>query len=177
MTVGCGSGEAEFARGDGAVEREGCAGDGAGAERAEVHARAGVGEAGEIALDHADVGEEPVGDQDRLGALQVGVGGHDRFAGCRSARSMRASAQCFEAVERGVDGVAHEEAHVGGDLLVAAAAGVELQGEVADVLRQQSSEKWWMSSALGASVASAGLSVVSARTWSRPASMVAVRPR
>ncbi len=33
---------------------------------------------------------------------------------------------------RGVDGVADEEAHVGGDLLVAAAAGVELEGEGAD---------------------------------------------
>jgi hypothetical protein len=38
------------------------------------------------------------------------------------------AAPCGEAGEGGVDGVAHEEAHVGGDLLVAAAAGVELEG-------------------------------------------------
>ncbi len=38
-----------------------------------------------------------------------------------------------EAVERVVDGVADEEPHVGGDLLVAAAAGVELECEVADL--------------------------------------------
>ena len=37
-----------------------------------------------------------------------------------------------EAEECGVDGLADEEAHVGGDLLVAAAAGVELEGEGAD---------------------------------------------
>ena len=33
-----------------------------------------------------------------------------------------------------VDGVADEETHVGRDLLIAAAAGVELEGEVADLL-------------------------------------------
>ena len=37
-----------------------------------------------------------------------------------------------EAASGVVDGVADEEAHVGGDLFVAAAAGVELEGEVAD---------------------------------------------
>ena len=40
------------------------------------------------------------------------------------------------AFERVVDSFADEEAHVGGDLLVAAAAGVELEGEVADLLGQ-----------------------------------------
>ena len=49
-----------------------------------------------------------------------------------------------------VDGLADEEAHVGGDLLVAAAAGVELEGERADDLGElASSTKWWMSSACG----------------------------
>ena len=42
-------------------------------------------------------------------------------------------APCGEAGEGVVDGGADEEAHVGGDLLVAAAAGVELEGEVADL--------------------------------------------
>ncbi len=42
-------------------------------------------------------------------------------------------APCGEAFERVVDGFADEEAHVGGDLFVAAAAGVELEGEVADL--------------------------------------------
>ena len=59
--VGGRGGEGEGVGGDGAVEGEGCAGDCAGAEGTEVHAGAGVGEAGEVALDHADVGEEPVG--------------------------------------------------------------------------------------------------------------------
>ena len=50
--VGRGGVEVEGVGGDGAVEGEGCAGDGSGAEGAEVHALAGVGEAGEVALDH-----------------------------------------------------------------------------------------------------------------------------
>ena len=81
MRVGGWGGEAEGAGGDGAVEGEGCAGYGSAAEGAEVHAGAGVGEAGEVALDHADVGEEPVGDEDRFGALEVGVAGHGVLAG------------------------------------------------------------------------------------------------
>ncbi len=50
-----------------------------------------------------------------------------------SARSMRALRHAVRPVEGVVDGFADEEAHVGGDLLVAAAAGVELEGEVADL--------------------------------------------
>ncbi len=130
--VGRGGVEVEGAGGDGAVEGEGCACDGSGAERAEVHALAGVGEAGGVALDHADVGEEPVGYEDGLGALEVGVGGHDGFA-CGFGEVDEGFAPCGEASEGVVDGFADEEAHVSGDLLVAAAAGVELEGEVADL--------------------------------------------
>ena len=50
-----------------------------------------------------------------------------------SARSMRALRHSARPVEGVVDGGADEEAHVGGDLLVAAAAGVEFEGEVADL--------------------------------------------
>src|ERR1700748_2369747 len=65
----------------GAVKSEGCAGDGSGAEGAEVHARAGVGEARIVALEHGDVSEQPVRDEDGFGALEVGVAGHDGGAG------------------------------------------------------------------------------------------------
>ena len=75
--VGGGRGEAEGLRGDGAVEGEGGAGDGSAAERAEIHASARGLEAVDVALEHADVGEEPVGDEDGFGALEVGVAGHD----------------------------------------------------------------------------------------------------
>ena len=114
------------------VKREGGAGDGSGAERAEVHAGAGVGEAGEVAVEHGDVGQQPMGDQDGLRALEVGVAGHDGLAG-GFGQVEQGFGPGAEAGEDLVDGVAHEEAHVGGDLLVAAAAGVELEGERADL--------------------------------------------
>ena len=50
-----------------------------------------------------------------------------------SARSMRDLRHAARPVEGLIDGFADEEAHVGGDLLVAAAAGVELEGEIADL--------------------------------------------
>ncbi len=115
-----------------AIEAEGCAGDSTGAEGAEVHAAACVEEAGVVTFEHGDVGEEPVGYEDGFGALEMGVAGHDGFAG--SFGEVDEGATPFvEAVECVVDGGANEETHVGGDLLVAASAGVELEGEVADL--------------------------------------------
>ena len=75
-----------------------------------------------------------MGDEDWLGALEVGIAGHDVLA-CGFGEGDESFAPVAETEEGGVDGVAHEEAHVGGDLLIAAAAGVELEGEVADILR------------------------------------------
>ena len=72
--------EEEFAGGEGAVECERCAGDRTGAERAQVHAPACIGKAAAIAKDHLDIGEKPVRDKHRFGALQVRVAGHDRVA-------------------------------------------------------------------------------------------------
>ena len=125
--IGGGGGEAEFACGDGAVEREGRAGDGSGAERAEIHAGACVGEAAEVALEHGNIGKQPVGDQDRLGALEMGVAGHHLVAGLLG-EVEEGFGPGLEAGEDFVDRVADEEAHVSRDLLVAAAAGVQLEG-------------------------------------------------
>ena len=99
---------------------------------AEVHAGAGVGEAREVALEHGDVGEQPVGDEDWLGALEVGVAGHDVF-GVGFGEGDEGVGPFDEAARGAVDGVADEETHVGGDLFVARAAGVELEGEGADL--------------------------------------------
>jgi hypothetical protein len=73
-----------------------------------------------------------VGYEDGFGALEVGVGGHDSFA-CALGKVDEGFAPCGEASEGVVDGGADEEAHVGGDLFVAAAAGVELEGERTDL--------------------------------------------
>ena len=134
--VGRGRGKAQLARGDGAVQCEGCAGNCAGAERAEVEARTAIGEARGIAQNHFNVGEQPVGHVDRLGALQVRVAGHEGVAGVFGEldQRLRPGGQRGDVV---VDLRADVEAEVGGDLLVAAAAGVQLETERADALDQR----------------------------------------
>ena len=72
-----------------------------------------------------------MGDEDGFGALEVGVGGHDGVAR-GFACSTSAVAHAAMCAEQDVDRSADEEPEVGGDLLVAAAAGVELEAEVAD---------------------------------------------
>ena len=85
-----------------------------------------------VAQKHLDVGEKPVGDEDGFGALQVGVGGHGGFAGGGCLREERlAPTRRVDSMSE-LDARTNVEPEVGGDLLVAAAAGVELEGEVAD---------------------------------------------
>ena len=63
-----------------AIDRESGTGEGARAERRAVGPRPGVAEAPAVTLEHLDVGEEVVGEQDRLGGLDVGHAGHDGIA-------------------------------------------------------------------------------------------------
>ena len=86
-----------------------------------------------VAQNHFDVGEKPVGDEHGLGALQVGVAGHDGFAGGVGLLD-EGVGPGGERVDDELDVIADVEAQVGGDLLVAAAAGVELEAERADAL-------------------------------------------
>ena len=67
--------EVELTGGGLAVERVAGAGQGTRPERADVRPPPSVGQAVAVALDHLDVRQEVMGEQDRLGALQVGVPG------------------------------------------------------------------------------------------------------
>ena len=84
-----------------------------------------------IAQKHFDIGQQPVRNQHRLRALQVGVGGH------------RCSSSLFCPVEGNaqplrqigaylVDRGAHVETQVGRNLLIAAASAVQLVSRVAN---------------------------------------------
>ena len=65
-----------------AIQRQGGPGDGTAAERADVHARVAIPEAFAIAFEHpGDVGEEMMGEIDRLGALEMGVAAADEHVG------------------------------------------------------------------------------------------------
>ena len=67
-------------------------------------------------------------DEHRFGALQMRVAGHDGFA-CAAACSTSAFAHAARPFNDGFDLLTHIETKIGGDLFVAAAAGVKLQSE------------------------------------------------
>ena len=128
--VATGAGEAHVFGEQFTVDGVGTACEGAAAEGGDVEAGAGVGEAGVIACEHLVVGEGPVGEEDGLGALEVGVAGEDDVDVLLSEgdESFASIEKFGEAV---VDGAARPEAQVGGDLIVAAAACVELFAQLA----------------------------------------------
>ncbi len=125
MLLGLGAVKPEIARERLAVDGEGGAREGGGAQRHHVDARAPVAEARAIALEHEDVGEQVVGQQHRLGALQVRVAGHRRLAvllGLGDERALHVHQSRVHVVED----VPEIEPLVQRDLIVAGAAGVEL---------------------------------------------------
>ena len=119
--------EAQLARGELAVNRQRGAGDGAGAERANVGVLGHIEETRAVAREHLHVGEQMVRDGDGLRALQVGVAGQNgRLVGLRL-RDQRAQQIAKRAVKLRARPF-EPQAHGGGHLVVAAAAGVELGG-------------------------------------------------
>ncbi len=71
--------------------------------------------------------EQPVGQQDGLGALHVGVAGHQRAAG-RLGLGQQRGLQLAQRRVGAPDRAEHPQPYVGGDLVVAAAAGVQFAG-------------------------------------------------
>ncbi len=128
--------EAQFARGNGAIKRERCSGNGSRSQRAIVEARGAIPQARRIAQDHFDIGQKPVRNQHRLRALQVRVAGHHGLARrvCLIDKGTRPRSKAFDyPLNLGAD----VEPQVGGDLFVAAAACVQLEPQRADTLHQR----------------------------------------
>ena len=131
-----GGGEAEGGGGGRRVERERRPGDGPGPERADVGPAAGVLEPADVPGQGEAVGGELEGPEHRLGRLEVGEPGHD---GVRTGGPAGPD-QGVDQPGQGLDGVGagllEPQVQVGGDLVVAAAAGVELAPGRADQLGQ-----------------------------------------
>ncbi len=103
------------------------------AERAFVEARARINEPAAIARDHLDVSEKMMAERDRLGALQMSEARHDR-AGMRQGLRHERFLEAGENLVGRVDRVAHPEAEIRRDLVVAGTRGVEAAGRGADQL-------------------------------------------
>ena len=133
--VGGGAVEAQGAGRHVAVDGEGGSGEGGGPQGAFVHAVAGVGKARAVARQHLDIGQHVVAPGDGLGHLQMGEAGHDPV-GALFGLSEEGPHQGGQAKDRRVALVADPKAEVGGDLVVAAASGVQAFAGVADQVGQ-----------------------------------------
>ena len=115
-------------------------GQGAGAERHHAGAVERELEAEDVAGKHPEIGQQVVAEVDGLGALEVGVAGHRPVLvrlGQRQQALHRRPAE-LDRLQR-VDLDHHR--HVGGDLVVAGAAGVELAGQRPDLLAEQALDR------------------------------------
>ena len=132
--------EAEVVGDRAAVDLPVDAGQRPGAERHHRGAVEGELEAQHVAGEHPEVGEQVVAEVDRLGALQVGVAGHRPVAMALGLRQQPLHRRAGE-VDRLQRVHLDDHRHVGGDLVVARAAGVELAGERADLLAEQALDR------------------------------------
>ncbi len=123
--VRAGRGEAEIAGEGFPVDDESRPGQCRRPQRHDIDAPATVREALAIAIEHGDVGEQMMGEEHRLGPLQVRVAGHGRLV-----MLLRLGEE--GRLHRGQGGVevsqhvAEVETLVEGDLIIARAAGVKL---------------------------------------------------
>ena len=125
QAVAGGAGKAHVERQRFAVDGVGGARQRAAAERAGVEALEGILQPGMVPLQHLHIGQRPVGVGDRLGTLQVGI--------TRQYRGLVGTGGGHQPLLQGGDGTEQQlalrlapELEVGGDLIVARAAGVQL---------------------------------------------------
>ena len=141
QAVGAGAVKAEHLRRELPVDRVGGPGQRAGAERAVVqHAGEGVLQAAIVAQQHPGVGHQLVAHRHGLGALQVGVAGHDA-AGVLFGLIAQDRHQAEDLVHQAGDFLPQGQADVQRDLVVAAAAGVQALARVADAGGQRLLDK------------------------------------
>ena len=117
--------EAEILRDTVGVERERRAGERAGAERRDVGPAQGVEQPVDVASECPAVGQQMVGEENGLGPLQMGVArevGVLRLDGALQQHLL----QRDDAAGQLRQCPLHEQPEIGGDLIVAAAAGVQL---------------------------------------------------
>ena len=104
-------------------------------KRQHVRPAAAVGQPLAVALEFLAIGQPIMGGQHRLGPLHVGVAGQDHV-GVGVAAADEGPLQVDQPLVDLVDGLADPEPQIGGDLIVAAAGGVQFAAHVADAVDQ-----------------------------------------
>ena len=107
----------------------------AAAQRALVHPAAAIGQAPAVARQHLHIGQQVVAQGDGLRGLQVGEAGH-RVGGVLGGAVGQGAHQVGDLQVQPVQRVAHPQAEIGGDLVVAAAGGVQALAGLPDALGQ-----------------------------------------
>ena len=119
----------------GPVYRQAGAGQGAGSERQHIDPVSAFLQALGVAVQHVVIGQQVMGQQHRLGALQVGIARHDHVA-----VPLGQPGQAF--LERGqqlvdvLSFLAQVQADIQHDLVIAAPGGVQLAAQQTDLLGQ-----------------------------------------
>src|SRR4029077_10646726 len=135
-TVGGDARETQIARQSFAVERKCAAGKRAGAERAGIGAGCGGGDALGVAMKRFTVRQAPMRNEQRLGVLEMRGAGHGDAQIGFSLRGERAQQRRKRATNL-MRGFFHVHAEFGGHHFVAAAAGVQLGAQVAELFDQR----------------------------------------
>lgn len=112
------------------IDRQTGPGDGGSAEGADVDSSAAVGQSSAVPFEFLDVGEPVMRGQDRLGALEMRVGGDDNTRIAIAAAEKR-SLQIDKQLVDSIDGVPHPQPQIGRDLIVPGSAGVEFATDIA----------------------------------------------
>ena len=122
--IALGIGESKEHRDGIAIDGQGGTGECTGTQGTDIGAFAAIGETTEVAIEHLYIGEEMMGEGDRLGALKVGVAGDDD-GGIPFSESDKGALEGADLLGEGVEFVAEPESDIDGDLIIAAAGGVE----------------------------------------------------
>ena len=125
--------ESEFTRRDGPIERKSGTGHRSRSQRTEIQACRAIEEAIGIAQCHLNISKQPMRYQNRLRPLQMRVARHDGFACVAPLRNQSGGPGCEPADDK-LDLSAHIKAQVRCNLLIAAAARVQFEREIADAL-------------------------------------------
>ena len=117
------------------VDGQGRSGQGAGPERQHVHPCAAFGQTFGVAAEHRVIGQQMMGEQHGLGALQVGVARQDDRA-VAFGESGEPLLQARDQLAERSDFIPQKEPHVQQHLIVAATGGVQLAADRADLFGQ-----------------------------------------